>query len=258
MAALGLPDDRQSGAPVRHPHGAACVRNPAGNPRTVPAVAAHQQRSRGVAHRRWRACEALNRLGVHACTQDRRRAPAKAAGNVENLIQQKARLYIRQVRMMTTHTLQSLETVSRGLAKIPARKTVVFLTEGFFAEDNRSDLEAIAAQAARNGITISQPIYQPITSRRDTRRPCRNLTEGNSLAITLFSHCIAAEVSAFGRVGNLYHRGTGHCPDCRHLGRSHRGLGGKDRTTDQAASQRQPRQRRRTDYYPGSNPGRIH
>ena len=74
--------------------------------------------------------------------------------NVENLIQQKARLYIRQARMMTTHTLQSLETVSRGLAKIPGRKTVVFLTEGFFVEDNRSDLEAIAAQAARNGITI--------------------------------------------------------------------------------------------------------
>jgi VWFA-related protein len=50
--------------------------------------------------------------------------------------------------------LQSLETVSRGLAKIPGRKTVVLLSEGFFVEDNRSDLEAIAAQAARNGITI--------------------------------------------------------------------------------------------------------
>ena len=101
------------------------------------------------------AREALNRLGVQACTEDPQACASEGGlGNVENLIQQKARLYIRQARMMTTHTLQSLETVSRGLAKIPGRKTVVFLTEGFFAEDNRSDLEAIAAQAARNGITI--------------------------------------------------------------------------------------------------------
>ena len=37
--------------------------------------------------------------------------------------------------MMTTHTIQNLERVARGLAKIPGRKTVVFMTEGFFVED---------------------------------------------------------------------------------------------------------------------------
>jgi len=99
--------------------------------------------------------EALNRLAVQACTEDQQACASEGGlGNVENLIQQKARLYTRQARMMTTHTMQSLETVSRGLAKIPGRKTVVLLSEGFFSEENRSDLETISAQAARNGITI--------------------------------------------------------------------------------------------------------
>jgi VWFA-related protein len=99
--------------------------------------------------------ELLDRLGAQACTEDPQACASEGGvSNVENRIQQKARLYTRQARMMTAHTMQSLETVSRGLAKIPGRKTVVLLSEGFFVEDNRSDLEAIAAQAARNGITI--------------------------------------------------------------------------------------------------------
>ena len=49
---------------------------------------------------------------------------------------------------------QNLETVARGLSRIPGRKTVVFMTEGFFVEDSRGVLETIAAQAARSGITI--------------------------------------------------------------------------------------------------------
>jgi len=44
--------------------------------------------------------------------------------------------------------------VARGLARIPGRKTVVFMSEGFFVEDSRSALQNLAAQAARSGITI--------------------------------------------------------------------------------------------------------
>ena len=101
------------------------------------------------------AREVTDALGVKACQED----PAGCAsegglGNVENLIQQKARLYVRQARMMTQRTIQNLESVSRGLAKIPGRKTVVFMTEGFFVEDSRSALQVVSAQAARSGITI--------------------------------------------------------------------------------------------------------
>ena len=99
--------------------------------------------------------EVTKRLGVKACQDD----PSACAGegglaNVENLIQRKARLYVRQARMMTLQTIQNLETVARGLARIPGRKTVVFMSEGFFVEDSRTALEIVSAQAARSGITI--------------------------------------------------------------------------------------------------------
>ncbi len=73
---------------------------------------------------------------------------------VENLIQQKARLYIRQARTLASSTVRSLQTVATGLSRIPGRKTVMFLTEGFFSEDSRGALEKVAAQAARGGTTI--------------------------------------------------------------------------------------------------------
>ena len=73
---------------------------------------------------------------------------------VENLIQQKARLYVRQARILADRTAQNLQTVARGLSRIPGRKTVVFLSEGFYLEDSRGLIESIAAQAARGGTTI--------------------------------------------------------------------------------------------------------
>jgi VWFA-related protein len=101
------------------------------------------------------AREVTDALGVKACQEDPAACLSEGGlGNVENMIQQKARLYIRQARIMTQRTIQNLETVARGLAKIPGRKTVVFMTEGFFVEDSRSTLQVVAAQAARSGITI--------------------------------------------------------------------------------------------------------
>jgi VWFA-related protein len=101
------------------------------------------------------AREVTETLGQQACLEDPSSCQSEGGlSNVENLIQRKARLYVRQARMMTEHTLESLDKVARGLAKIPGRKTVVFISEGFFVEGERSSIELIAAQAARSGITI--------------------------------------------------------------------------------------------------------
>ncbi len=101
------------------------------------------------------ARDVTDALGTRACQEDRQACQGEGGlGNVENLIQQKARLYIRQARMMTQRTIQNLESIARGLAKIPGRKTVVLMSEGFFVEDARSTIESVAAQAARSGITI--------------------------------------------------------------------------------------------------------
>ncbi len=99
--------------------------------------------------------EVVSRIAQKACTDDPQQCQSEGGlGNVENLIQQKARLYVRQARMMTDHTMQSLGRIASGLARIPGRKTVILMTEGFYMEEHRSDLELLAAQAARSGITI--------------------------------------------------------------------------------------------------------
>jgi VWFA-related protein len=101
------------------------------------------------------ARELVDALGVKACREYRAECELNGGLNqVENLIEQKARLYVRQARILADRTAQGLQTVARGLSRIPGRKTVVFLSEGFYLEDSRGLIEAIAAQAARGGTTI--------------------------------------------------------------------------------------------------------
>ncbi|MDQ3170777.1 MAG: VWA domain-containing protein [Acidobacteriota bacterium] len=66
----------------------------------------------------------------------------------------KARQYIDESRGAVGNVLRTLTTMSTGLARLPGRKTLVLLSEGFFAEESRPALLQIAAQAARSGVTI--------------------------------------------------------------------------------------------------------
>jgi VWFA-related protein len=101
------------------------------------------------------ATEVTERLAQKACQEDSSACQGEGGpGAIETMIQQKARLYVRSARIMTDHTMQNLERIASGLARIPGRKTVVLMTEGFFVEDSRSQLETLAARAARSGITI--------------------------------------------------------------------------------------------------------
>ena len=101
------------------------------------------------------AIEVTVQLGTQACIDDP--AQCAEAGNlqgVENLLQQKARLYVRQSRALAAQTVQNFQYVSTGLSHIPGRKTVIFLSEGFFSEESRAILQTVAATAARGGTTI--------------------------------------------------------------------------------------------------------
>jgi VWFA-related protein len=66
----------------------------------------------------------------------------------------KARQYVDEARAATGAIMRSLTAVIGGLARMPGRKTLVLLTEGFFAEESLPGLQQIAAQAARNGVAI--------------------------------------------------------------------------------------------------------
>ena len=99
--------------------------------------------------------EVARRLGAAVCQEDPQSCALNGGLNqVENLIQQKSRLYVRQARILTYATLQNLRYVVSRLSRIPGRKTLIFLSEGFFVEESRDDLLAIGADAARGGTTI--------------------------------------------------------------------------------------------------------
>jgi VWFA-related protein len=73
---------------------------------------------------------------------------------VENILEKKARHYVRQARVLTESTIQNMQYVSSRLSRIPGRKTVVLLSEGFYIEDARPTLRTVAAQFARAGAAI--------------------------------------------------------------------------------------------------------
>jgi len=101
------------------------------------------------------ARELLDRLGAKACTDDPFQCQLQGGVNqVENLMQQKARLYVRSARVLTDTALQNIQYVSANLTRLLGRKTLVLITEGFFTEETRPQIQTLAAQAARGGTTI--------------------------------------------------------------------------------------------------------
>ena len=101
------------------------------------------------------ARELVEQIGAQACKEDPFLCEQNGGLNqVENLIQNKARLYTRQARVMTARTVQNLQNVIGALRVIPGRKTIVFLSEGFYVEESRGLLQTVAGNAARAGIAI--------------------------------------------------------------------------------------------------------
>ena len=101
------------------------------------------------------ARELVEQLGIQACRDDAFLCQENGGLNqVENLIQNKARLYIRQARVMTARTVENLQNAISSLRTIPGRKTIMFLSEGFFVEESRGALQTLAGHAARGGTAI--------------------------------------------------------------------------------------------------------
>ena len=73
---------------------------------------------------------------------------------VEAQLDRKARQYVDEARAATSRVLRTLSVVAAGVGRVPGRKTVVLMTEGFFSEEARPVLQQIAAQAARSGVTV--------------------------------------------------------------------------------------------------------
>jgi len=85
------------------------------------------------------------------------RASCDLEGGYEYVVvklQRKAQTYVTEARQAATATLNTLSYLSKNLAGLEGRKTVIMISEGFYTPDVRSELPLIAGQASRAGVTI--------------------------------------------------------------------------------------------------------
>lgn len=74
--------------------------------------------------------------------------------DAEGPARQKAARIVAAMRTSAGRTLQALDTLARGLGRLEGRKTVIFLSEGFWIEESWARLQQITGAAARSGVTI--------------------------------------------------------------------------------------------------------
>jgi VWFA-related protein len=92
--------------------------------------------------------EAIANAVTRACADDPdacRRSPP------DMQVRQKARQLVDGYRVATTQTLNVVNALSAGLARVPGSKTVVFLSEGFVMQGLDQQLRQAAGQAASAG-----------------------------------------------------------------------------------------------------------
>jgi VWFA-related protein len=72
----------------------------------------------------------------------------------EPMLMDKARMVVGELRPAAKRTVMTLQALASGLARLPGRKTIVLMTEGFFVEESWGDLRQIVGDAARSNVRI--------------------------------------------------------------------------------------------------------
>jgi VWFA-related protein len=72
----------------------------------------------------------------------------------EEDVQQKALLLVGEARRTAKQTVDTISALASGLERLPGRKTVILLSEGFFVEDSWADLRSVVGRAARASVRI--------------------------------------------------------------------------------------------------------
>ena len=93
--------------------------------------------------------QVANRAGREGPESNTKNAP-----DLRPLIMEKSRQIVSQMQRSTATTLMAMQGLLNGLAKVPGRKSVLFMTEGFFFEESWADLRVLVAQAARANVRI--------------------------------------------------------------------------------------------------------
>src|SRR6185295_4561377 len=76
----------------------------------------------------------------------------------KTLVEGRARQILQFSGANTTNSLAGLEGLVRSSGKLPGRKLIIFISDGFFLDDKNSDsldrLRKITSAAARSGVVI--------------------------------------------------------------------------------------------------------
>jgi len=79
-------------------------------------------------------------------------------GRAEQQVRDRARTMLQQASAISINSLSVLESLVRSLSKLPGRKLVFFVSDGFFLDDrnsnSRDELRHITSLAARSGVVI--------------------------------------------------------------------------------------------------------
>lgn len=85
---------------------------------------------------------------------NRDQPPGPGMWDPSGAIQTKAAKITSELRAAALQTLNMLETLAQGLGRLPGRKTVVFLTSGFYIDETWARLPEIVGRAARARVTF--------------------------------------------------------------------------------------------------------
>ena len=96
----------------------------------------------------------LDQVVRRACLDQPSSCERGGAVMVEADVQNKAILLVSQARILGKQTLDTIAGLANGLVRLPGRKTVILLTEGFFVEDSWADLRDVVGRAARASVRI--------------------------------------------------------------------------------------------------------
>jgi VWFA-related protein len=87
-----------------------------------------------------------------------RETPGLSRESADQMVQQRAQQIIAQSANITRATLSGLESLIKSSSKLPGRKLVFFISNGFFIDERNADsylrLQRVTSAAARNGVVI--------------------------------------------------------------------------------------------------------
>jgi VWFA-related protein len=86
---------------------------------------------------------------ARACAEEPEQCPV-----ADSAVQQKAQRLSGEIQRASMTTLTSLNGLASGLARIPGPKSVVFLSDGFVAQEVETTLRSVVGQTARAGARV--------------------------------------------------------------------------------------------------------